>query len=63
MIDTFSTETDATETDAFLEVETLNQINDNIINLNYTVILFMMLWVAYTCKKIIHNSIRNYMDK
>lgn len=55
-----NTGTDATSTDATTEV--LTEINNNVLDLKYTVILFVMLWTILSCKKIIHNAIRAYMD-
>lgn len=56
----FSTPTDATSTDA--EIEVLTDINNNITDIKYCVMLFLLLWVVLSCKKIVHNAIRMYMD-
>lgn len=56
------TMTDATGTDAYSNTEVLIDINNNILDIKYCLLLFIMLWTILSCKKIIHNAIRAYMD-
>lgn len=56
-----ATMTDATETDAGT-LQQLTDINNNILDIKYCLILFLMLWTVLQCKKLIHNAIRAYMD-
>ena len=56
-----ATMTDATETDAGT-LQQLTDINNNILDIKYCLILFLMLWTVLSCKKLIHNAIRAYMD-
>lgn len=56
-----ATATDATETDSGT-LQQLTDINNNILDIKYCLILFLMLWTVLSCKKLIHNAIRAYMD-
>ena len=56
-----ATATDASETDAGT-LQQLTDINNNILDIKYCLILFLMLWTVLSCKKLIHNAIRAYMD-
>lgn len=57
-----ATMSDATETDAET-LTTLEDINTNILDIKYCVMLFFLLWVVITCKKMIHTALRLYIDK
>lgn len=56
-----ATATDSTETDSGT-LQQLTDINNNILDIKYCLILFLMLWTVLSCKKLIHNAIRAYMD-